>query len=103
MLKWKKPLYIGSGIKNPEKIRAKIENGKLVPGIYLITLSETPGNLMELLPAVSLKQTWMRELCPEIIGIAKGKDGAIELTEEILLEVNRRTGSFRIKEYMENR
>ena len=40
MLKWHKNYYRGASIKNISKIRLKLIQGKPVPGIYLITLSE---------------------------------------------------------------
>ena len=52
MLKWHKNYYIGPGIKNISRIRRRLEHGKPVPGIYLITLSENPCNLLEILPAL---------------------------------------------------
>lgn len=103
MLRWVNHYYVGSGIKDPEKIREKIDQGKLTPDIYVLTLSENPGNLLEMVSSVTLMQRWMRELCPPVIGIAKGKDGAIELVTNILLEVYRETGEFQVKDYIENR
>ena len=44
MLKWHKNYYRGASIKNISKIRLKLIQGKPVPGIYLITLSENPHN-----------------------------------------------------------
>lgn len=103
MLKWQRNYYVGEGINNPEKIYKKVNAGKLVPGIYLLTLSETPGNLVEMLPASVLAQKAARAVCPPIIGMAKGKDSAIALTAEILEEMYKKTGTFRLEEYMENR
>ena len=40
MLKWHKHYYTGSGVKNSSRIRRRLEHGKPVPGIYLITLSD---------------------------------------------------------------
>ena len=42
MLKWHKLYYTGSGVKNSSRIRRRLEHGKPVPGIYLITLSDNP-------------------------------------------------------------
>lgn len=103
MLRWVNHYYVGSGIKDPEKIRKKIDQGKIVPDIYVLTLSQNPGNLLEMLPSVTLNQKWVRELCPPIIGIARGKDGAIGLVTNILLEVYRETGEFQIEDYIKNR
>lgn len=71
MLKWHKNYYRGASIKNISKIRLKLIQGKPVPGIYLITLSENPHNQLEILPALTLVQETAARICPEIVGIAK--------------------------------
>ena len=79
MLKWHKNYYRGASIKNISKIRLKLIQGKPVPGIYLITLSENPHNQLEILPTLTLVQETAARICPEIVGIAKGKEEALEL------------------------
>lgn len=103
MLKWKRHYLVGEGVKEPAKIRRKINAGKFVPGIYLLTLSNHPANLCEILPAAMLMQKSYVEICPLIFGMAKGKDEAMELLADFLSEVYRETGSFRIEEYWKNR
>ena len=103
MLKWKKKYNIGESVKAPVKVQSKINAGKPVPGIYLLTLSDNPGNIMEIIPAVMLVQKPAYDLCPVIIGMAKGKEEALELVQKIVEEVYRETGSFEIREYMKNR
>ena len=103
MLEWLANYYTGDGIKNPRKIQSKINAGKLVPGIYLLTLSANPGNLLEIIPASMLVQKSAYALCPAIMGMAKGKDKAIDLAVEILQEVYQATGAFKVEEYLKNR
>ena len=103
MLKWHRNHYIGPGIKNIPRIRRRLEHGKPVPGIYLITLSDNPRNLLEILPALTLIQESAADLCPEIVGIAKGKDEAMDLVTEMIQTIYSETGGFEIKEYWKNR
>ncbi|MDO4305231.1 MAG: hypothetical protein Q4C77_00240 [Eubacteriales bacterium] len=103
MLKWNEHFYVGEGIRDSEKIRARLDENKLTPGVYLLTLSNSPGNLLEILPAVSLKQNAARSLCPEIFGMADSKDEAIDLACRILKEVYEATGAFNIEDYLKNR
>ena len=103
MLKWYKNFYVGEGLKNPDIIKKKIEDGKLTFGIYLITLSDNPDNLLEIIPAAMLLQKTFYELCPEIIGMARGKDDAIDMVTDIVMEIYRATGAFQVKEYFKNR
>lgn len=103
MLRWNKRLYIGANVKEPEKIKEKINQNKFVPGIFLITLSSNPDNLLEIISALMLKQDTLRSLCPEIIGIAHGKEEAMKLVESILNQVYQETGTFQVQNYLKNR
>ena len=95
MLKWMKDYYIGDDIKNPTRARARITAGKFVPDIYVVTLSDNPSSM--------LVQRGARAICPLIIGMAKGKDGAIRMVQDIIEQVYTETGDFKIKEYLKNR
>lgn len=99
MLKWCKDLRIGEGVKRADKIRRKLNHGKIVPGVYLITFSENPRNLLEIIPALTMIQQNAADICPEIIGLAGDKDEVVE----IIQEVYDATGDFRIEEYWKNR
>ena len=103
MLKWHKDFYIGPGIQKLSRIRHRLSQGKPVPGIYLITLSDNPRKLLEILPALTLIQESAAQLCPEIVGVAKGKDEAMELVTEMIQSIYSETGGFEVKEYWKNR
>ena len=68
-----------------------------------MTLSDNPSVLLEILPALTLMQEAAADICPEIIGITKGKDVAFDMVSDIIREVYHETGEFRIKEYWKNR
>lgn len=103
MLKWWEHCYIGEGVKGSASLIGKINGGKAAPGIYLVTLSHNPHNIMEIIPAVVLVQRAAYDFCPMIIAMAKGKDEAIDLAGKIAEVCYRETGSFQIKEYIKNR
>lgn len=103
MLKWYEHCYIGKNVQNTERIRKKLESGRAVPGIYLLALSENPHNLLEIFSAVTLLQRAAAGLCPEIIGIAKGKEEALCLVTDIVQKVYEETGDVQVKEYLKNR
>ena len=42
-------------------------------------------------------------MCPEIVGIAKGKEDAMDLVTEMIQTIFSETGGFEIKEYWKNR
>ena len=103
MLKWCKDLRIGENIKKADRIRRKLNHGKIVPGVYLITFSENPHNILEIIPALTMIQQSAADICPEIIGLAHDKDEAMEMVTEIVREVYEITGDFQIEEYWKNR
>ena len=103
MLKWREDYYVGEGIKDAEKTKKRIDAGKVALGVYLVTLSENPGNLLEIIPSYMLIQKSYYAKCPEIIGMAKGKDEATDLAVDIVKNIYGETGAFQVKEYFKNR
>lgn len=103
MLKWHKHYYRGTNVKNVTSIRLKLIQGKPVSGIYLITLSENPHNVLEILPALTLVQETAARMCPEVVGIARSKDEALELITNMVQTIYEETGELNIKEYWKNR
>lgn len=95
--------YIGETVRNVEDIRQKLDQGKLVPGIYLLTLSVNPHNILEIVPAVTLFQKTVARMCPEIVGVAKGIDEAMELVRSIVQTVYEKTGDVQVEKYIKNR
>ncbi|OUO80278.1 hypothetical protein B5F53_04785 [Blautia sp. An249] len=104
MLNWYSKLFVGEGArKNLSRTILKIKAGRLAAGIYVITLSANPDNLLEFFRADLLKQKAFRLNCPPIIGIAKGKDEAMDLVAQILQETYACAGTFCVEEYLKNR
>ena len=103
MLKWQENFLAGESVKDPEKIKKKLDAGKFVYDIYLLTLSDNPDNLMDIIPAAMLLQKSFYGICPKIIGMAKGKEEALEMVRSLIDEMYRETGTFATAEYIENR
>lgn len=102
MIKWYKNLYVGDNAKKKEhKIRRKIENKKLVCGVYLITYASNPENQLEIFPASQLKQETVYKRCPEIIGIASGYQEAIDMIVMLADKAYRQEGCGSIRSYLE--
>ena len=103
MLKWQRNFLTGETVKKPEKIKKKLDAGKFVYGIYLLTLSDNPDNLMDIIPAAMFLQKSFYGICPTIIGMANGKDEALEMVRSLIENVYTETGTFQVAEYLENR
>ena len=75
----------------------------LKKGGFLLLSDLDPGNLLEIVPSYMLIQKSYYARCPEIIGMAKGKDEAMDLAVDIVKNIYGETGAFQVKEYFKNR
>jgi len=100
MLKWHDHYYVGESVRDESAVREKLDAGKPVPGIYLVTFSDNPHNILEIIPAVTLFQKTAARLCPEIVGMAKGMDEAMELVQMIVQTVYEETGDVLVEKYL---
>ena len=72
--------------------------GKIVPFLYVITLSEQ-NDLMDIYHSILLKQPYYRKNPPYVIGIADSQGAAVELIQQILMDVHEKTGGYDIRTY----
>ena len=80
-MRWYRNLYMGpNAALYVEKVRKRAAQGKMMPGIYYLTLPTVPGNL-------------------DVIGIAEGKQEAFRLTAQIMEEVLQKTGGFDVEAF----
>ncbi len=89
-LQWREPLLVHPSVtqEEVEKVRARCDQGELVLDYYLVTLSDTPGNRLEIFPCALLRQKDFFSQVPFIVGLAKGKRGGMELAAAIELELD---------------
>ena len=103
-MRWYKKLYLGTDAKKSKyKIIGKVRTRKFQIDTYLITLSQTEGNLLDIYQANFLLQPRFKkahvldDVC--VVGIAKGRDEAYDVVERIISDVYSATGGFALKEY----
>ncbi len=100
-MKWYSKLYMGESIANKsEKIKWKIRHNAGQLQIYVISLANCEGNLLDIIPSVELMQKGYPKKDLVIIGLAKGWDEAVEVAASIVLESFENTGSFDVKNYI---
>ena len=103
MIVWSEKLYIGEQAeKNCKKVQKKLENGKLVPDVFLITKPSNERNLLDILPAAELMFPYYKRQELFVYGIAKGKAEAEELVVSMLEEVYRETDGLCCEEYFKS-
>lgn len=100
MITWATHLYIGKKMeKSKDQVIASINNRKAAFGVYCIAYASNPGNLFDVIEANQLLYPHYArtEVC--IIGLAKGKQEALELLEKMLMEIYNQTGEFDVRGY----
>ena len=103
MVIWSEKLYIGEQAeKNVKKIKNKIEQGKLVIDVFLITKPSNENNLFDILPTAELKFPYYKKRELLVYGLAKGKDEAKELLLKILEDIYQETGGLYCEEYFKS-
>jgi len=100
-MQWYKNLYVSENAKEKQsKIISNIRKNKLQYDIFVLTLAINGKDLIDIYPVYELKQEYYKKKDMFVIGIAKGKDEAISLVEEIVMDVYNETGSCDIKKYL---
>lgn len=100
-MKYYKNLYMTDAIKKKkDKMIKKMEAGKLIPGIHLITLAVNPKNHLEIWHYPILLQPSFPKDELFVVGITKGYEEALEVVEEILQEVYNKTEGADIRSYI---
>lgn len=104
MLEWNQNLYISKRASRFSKRTIhRINQGKATPGVYVLTYPSNENNVMDIVSTVMLLQKTTRRRCPKILGLANGREDALELMQKILLETYEQTGNFHVKDYLESR
>lgn len=94
-------LYAGEKVSSEQyKIIEKVHKGKVVPGLYLITLSNHPDNMLDLILEKEALQTCYSNTVLKVIGIAGNKKEAIQLVQTIIEESIKETGSADVREFL---
>ena len=103
MIIWSEKLYIGEQAqKNCRKVQKKLENGKFVPGFFLITRPSNENNLFDILSTQELLFPYYKRQELLVYGLAKGKSEAEELVLSMLEDVYRETDGLYCKEYFKS-
>lgn len=101
---WYEDLYVGESILHKtKKIKWKILHNAGQPSVYVITLASNEKNLLDIIPFRELMQKGYPKKNLFVVGLAKGYDEAIEVAASIVDEVYRRTGTFAVRAYFDEK
>ena len=104
-MKWYRKLYLGYNAKKAKyKVFGRIRKGSFSPDTFLITLPNTGEDLLEITSVNFLFQPHFKNKKNldkiYVVGIAKGREEALELVRLIIDEVYKATGGFDIAGYL---
>ena len=100
-MKFFNKLYLSHDYSNrKEELIDKLEHNKVEMETYLVVLSQSEKNHLDVFHAVHLKQGIFERIDLFVVGIAKGQMEAYELVEIIVRDVYNETGATDIKEYI---
>lgn len=97
-------LYLGESISpKVDQIMKKLNSGKTVPNLFLITLSENPDNMLEIVPQWEVMQKGYPNTDIKVVGLANGKKEAIAVVQFIVEQALQETGSANARDYLKQR
>ena len=101
-LQFTKKVYYGESARKKKKAwKRKLNQGKLLADVYVISFASCEGNLFDIIPAYLLTKTDYPRDHVKILGIAVGKEEAYELLEQLIMKIYTETGAFRVKEFFD--
>ncbi len=99
---WNNRLYVGEKAAPHKKtIVNKIKKNKAQLGVYVLALPVNADNVMDIYPAQVLLQEHFKKSNQLIIGIAKGRDEALELMMQMIVDSIDETGSYKVASLIE--
>ena len=95
MIRYYKDLYLtDSTEKNLNNIKRKLRLGTGMTGLFVITLSDTPGDMFNIIHASMFKQRRIRHADHLVIGLAESRRKAYDIITRIVTGHYARTGGY---------
>lgn len=101
-MKWYKEIYLGNIPKKKiRKIRFRLKHNMLLTSLYIITLSLSETEQLDIIPAKELLQKAYpkKELC--IVGIAKDQADSFRLIQRIVEDVYKKDETVNIRKFFQ--
>ncbi len=101
-MKWYNNLYVGHRAeRRRHKIIKQAIRNKPQLGVYFITLPVNENNSLEIYPSYVLLQNHYRKKEMFIVGIGEGREEALEVMEQIIMDCYKQTGQFLVRKMIE--
>lgn len=89
-------------LKSKRKVLKKLKQGKLQLGVYVMILSLSENDMIEIIPSYILMQKSYKELDMTVVGIASGREEAEQLLLKMTDDCFGETGNVDLKQYFNN-
>ncbi len=101
-MRWYRELYIGETLRHDAAVvQADVRRWAPPTEIYLLCLATNGIDLLDIVPASALKQIGAKKRVWDIIGMARGKDEAVQLTAAVVEDIWKKTGTFAVGKFVE--
>lgn len=102
-MEWYRNLYLGEAAeKKKYRLYRRINKRRLL-NAYVVALPSNEENVLDIYKYMELRQKHYAKREIFIIGLACGKDEAMELAAKIIGEVYQNTGTFKVRDYIRKR
>ncbi|MBS6516841.1 MAG: hypothetical protein KH353_01385 [Clostridium sp.] len=95
-------LYMGEQAAGKRfQILQSLRKRKIQSDLYVITPASGGNNLLDIYSCREIRKPWHEAEDPLIVGIAAGYEEACCLAGQIVSQVYRETGGFKVRQYLE--
>lgn len=100
MVKWYNRLYLDKGCeKRTERLKKTVEAKKLSFQLYCIAIASNPENLFDIMDCNELLFGYYKRKTIYIVGLAKSREGAVDLLVKLLEDINKTHRELPLRQY----
>lgn len=99
---WYEKLYCGEkAAKSKSRLIHRLEKGKLEPDVFVLTLPESrERNILDIYRAATFKQPHFDGRDKYVVGIARGRDEAMDIVTKLVDGMYKSGNNFNIRDYL---
>ena len=99
-MRWYERLYVGEKAKKNRFSILQAVREEKSSGYYILTPASNPKNLLDIYPALTLKQPYYKQQDLLIVGVAADYQDAAMLVGRIVGDVYKKTGGYDVKGFL---
>lgn len=100
MIRWSRELYLDEQVSNkPEKWKKRVEQAKPSISLYCICFASNENNLFDIINCNEFFFQYYKKKELFIVGLSKTREDAIDLLQDILEDIYRKTGDINVREF----